>query len=222
MPVEFWTTLLGAIVGAVAAGAISYVLQRKQLHHSERARRAEKIDRETALALSLFYKLVKVYSDLHNYSRHLEEPFEHLEKTVIVHPWQIVLPIANLVSDVTFSADEMSTLLRLGDHELFQQIVSLDEVHNTTTKSFETHRVLRTKVTDKLGPASELEGGAFKIEGEILKSVHHELYAIDHLIEQLRPQCAGDAADAFDALERYTKRINEEFGLNLSVALKAQ
>jgi argonaute-like protein implicated in RNA metabolism and viral defense len=114
----------------------------------------------------------------------------------------------------------MSMLLDLKNNELFQEVVSLDAVHNATIKSFETHRDLTSMLRDQIGPNSEVDGEGFIIDDEHIRAAQHLIVSINKLVTELRTQCAADAATSFAALKAFTTLINDSFDLSLSVELK--
>jgi hypothetical protein len=137
---EFWAAVGGAIVG----GIIAFVIQLVVLRAAARQREKEAAERKKALGFSLFVKMMKIHSHLHLLHEHLEEPFERdKEGGGGREPWQIVLPLANNPMHVHFSSDEMAMLLSLKNDDLFNDVISMDEIHNSTIDLFDTFKEKR-------------------------------------------------------------------------------
>ncbi len=151
---EFWSAIAGAIVG----GVIALGIQLLALHAAAKDRREAAAERQKALGHALLFKTIQIYSHLRSFNGHLKDAQAVAEKagqkTII---WQIVLPFANLPQRVHFSTDEMAMLLSLKDDDLFNDLVSMDELHNSTIDIFSTYTARRLSLTAEL-PTSSMEG----------------------------------------------------------------
>jgi len=147
----------GSIVGSVLGGCISYFLQRKNLQVAKAQRDEDGHETRKALGYSLLFKMIMVVSDLETLRKSLRGCLDEAQKRGGEwRPWQVVLPVANVPSDINFSPDEMALILSLDD-KVFNQIAALDELHNSTSTLFTVYASKRTAMTENFG-AERMEG----------------------------------------------------------------
>ena len=224
MPNEFWAAIIGAVVGAVTAGIISYLIQRTALKATADQLEKEAENRKKALGYALLFKMVRIYSGLAHMSRHLEEHFKKLEQKEYAgsEPWQIVLPIANPLEAVHFSTDEMAMLLSLKDNDLFNDLASLDVVHNSTIELFRTHASLRAKLLEMLPANIEGMVGEVHLTAEQAMYVRPKMVEINALIIDINERCTKDTNEAKDILQRLSTTLNNKLELSISLLSKAE
>ena len=63
--VEFWSAIIGGLVGATAGGAIAYFIQSKVLREGRKQRAEDHKQAQQALGHSLLFKMIRIYSDFH-------------------------------------------------------------------------------------------------------------------------------------------------------------
>jgi hypothetical protein len=137
---EFWAAILGALIG----GSIAYIGQLRTIHEARDFRDEDRRQMQRALAHSLLFKIVRIYSNSYTSYHFVEECFDNAARREMkAEPWQFVLPLANPPDQVHFSSEEMALLLTLKCNEIFNMTVSLDVAHNSlndTIKIFNTER----------------------------------------------------------------------------------
>lgn len=124
---EFWAAIAGAIVG----GLIALVIQLVALWAAKAERKEDHNERRRALGYALLFKMIQIYSNLRQLRDHLAGAYERGLEDGLEEPWQFVMPIVNVPDRVEFSTDEMSMLLSLGNDDVFNDLASLDQVHNS-------------------------------------------------------------------------------------------
>lgn len=143
MSSEFWAAVIGAIVGALAGGGISALLQHWEYNRAKK-------DSDKALAHSLFFKLYAIHSDLDRFRCYIRGETKFGEKAGLTVGWQSLKPLANTPPKLQFTADEMSFLLSLKDFKLFNDVHSLDRVHGSTIDIFNLYASRRMEMTSLL------------------------------------------------------------------------
>ena len=195
---EFWAAIWGAIVGSALAGVISYLLQRQAFNAEEQRRLAERKEILQTLARALLYKLIRVYSNLYHLKEHLEES---IARDRAAQSWTMVTPIANLPDAVFFSPEEMSVVLQLKDDNLFNQLLNLDTIHNSTLAAFATYAKQRQEMLS--GIPAEIHGrmGTTAFSDEEFKVLRPKMAELDHLIEDIRLRCLKDVKESAEILK---------------------
>lgn len=135
----------------MVGGLIAFGIQLVALRAAAKQRAEEAAERRKALGHALLVKMLKIHSHLHGFNEHLEETFAKAEKAGFDgEPWQIVRPIANHPPTVHFSTDEMVMLLSLKNDDVFNDVLSMDGVHNSTIALFQTFAECRRSLTSLL------------------------------------------------------------------------
>ena len=214
---EFWAAVVGAVVGGIIAFAIQFVI----LRAAARQREEEAAGRRKALGHSLLFKMVKIHSHLHHFHAYLEEPFEReQEGGSRREPWQIVLPLASNPEHVHFSSDEMAMLLSLKNDDLFNDVIPMDEIHNTTIDLFHTFKERRFALTSQLPAKMEGMVGETKLTEEQMLFLRPMMVEVNDLITSMRQRCELDARDAWNVLTRLHSGLKDEVGLALEILPK--
>lgn len=218
---EFWAAIVGAVTGAVVGGIISFCIQLRVLQAAATQRAKEAEECKKALAHSLSFKMIRIYSHLHDFHAYLEEQHAKAQSDPNKsEPWQFVLPLANLPEGIRFSPDEMAMLLSLENMDLFNDIISMDDIHNSTVDLFKTFRELRSNLTSQL--PTELEGteGTIFLTREQLSFLQPKMVEINELATLMKKRCELDAREAGSLLTRLVQHLNDKLKLNLKIQQK--
>ncbi len=214
---EFWSAIGGAVVG----GLIAFGIQLVALRAAAKQRAEEAAERRKALGHALLFKMLKIHSNLHGFNEHLQETFAKAEKAGFGgEPWQIVRPIANHPATVHFSTDEMAMLLSLKNDDVFNDVLSMDGVHNSTIALFQTFAECRHSLTSLL-PA-EMEGivGTTEITQEQMQFLRPKMAEVNDLIISMRQRCELDTRDAWSVLTRLQAVLKDKVGLKIEIERK--
>lgn len=214
---EFWSAIGGAVVG----GLIAFAIQLVALRAAAKQRAEEAAERRKALGHALLFKMLKIYSHLHQFNEHLEETFAKAEKAGSERePWEIVLPIANHPAAFHFSTDEMAMLLSLKNDDVFNDVLSMDEVHNSTIVLFQTFAERRLALTSLL--SAEMEGmvGTTELTKEQWQFLRPKMVEVNDLIKSMRQRCELDARDAWSVLTRLHAVLKDKVGVRFEIELK--
>lgn len=213
MSAEFWAAIDGAIVGSLSAGVITWLLQRNQ-------DRRQSHDRNTGLARSLIFKLVRMYSDLAGFKNHITEGEANAKQNNLKLGWQSLRAIGNLPERVSFSPEEMGYLLSLGNDDLFNKVLSLDVVHSSTIGIFELYKERRLALTDSLA-ASKMEGtvGTSELNEAEMAFFAPKFAELDLLVTDMKSRAEVDAKECRTALEETAIAARKTLGPTFSIAL---
>lgn len=215
---EFWAAIAGAFVGGIIAFGIQMVV----MDAAARQRKKEKEERQQALGYSLFFKMVRIYSNIHNFGQHLEELFAAAKKDGFEgEPWQIYKPLANAPAPVHFSTDEMTMLLSLKDDDLFNELIPLDQVHNATLDIFHTLDARRQALTDML-PTTSMDGakGEAALTEDQVMLIRPKMVEVNMLVVDVIGWCEKDGQNARELLTRLHTLLKEKVGLTNKLSFK--
>ena len=210
MTSEFWAGIIGALVGAVAGGGVTWLLQHFQS-------KQDRLERDKASARSLLFKLIHIHSDLSLFHRHVVECDGRAKQLGLEIGWQSFLPIANGPRKVEFTSVEMSYLLGLEKFDLFNDVLSLDALHSSTIDIFGLYATHRLELTDMLPAAMEGMVGSTEINDGLKEIVAPRMVALDDLVQKIRSRSELDAASSQKALIDTNSAIERTLGRKLKV-----
>jgi hypothetical protein len=212
-----FSTMGGAIVGSIIGGTISYVLQKRALQAAKEQRDADRFETRKALALSLFIKMIRVASDLHNLGKAVKECFDRAEKLGLVGaPFQIMMPVAPLREPIRFLPEELALVLSI-DAKLFNEMGALDELHSGTVALFDLYGSKRTTLLERFGATMEGEVGTTGITEEQRKWLEPRAVELNGLVEAMRQRTEHDVKEAWAALENLRGVLEREFKVKLKM-----
>ena len=134
---EAWAAIIGGVIGILGSAGVGYWLQRQNLVEARIQRTDEKRERDKAMGYSILFKMIRIHTNLVHLHRHLCVTLEAQKKAGEgVEHWQVYHSLGRLPPNVSFSPDEMAMLLSLKDDDLFNDLASFDEVHNTSLDIF--------------------------------------------------------------------------------------
>jgi hypothetical protein len=213
MPNEFWAAILGAFVG----GLVSCGLQWLAFKEAANRRREELVERNRALAHSILFKMIRIHSNLHHLTMNLRLAQVEGQKAGLNQPWQYLRPLANWPDTVHWTPEEMSLLLSLREDDLFNSIVSLDIVHNSTLELFKTHREMHAEVAALL-PGEVNEGVAqSELSPEQARVIAPKIAGLNMLGESMIQRCETDYAEAAKVLADLNRVLSEKLGLKYKI-----
>lgn len=213
---EFWAAIAGAIVG----GLIALVIQLVALWAAKAERKEDHNERRRALGYALLFKMIQIYSNLRQLRDHLAGAYERGLEDGLEEPWQFVMPIVNVPDRVEFSTDEMSMLLSLGNDDVFNDLASLDQVHNSLCSVFQTYKLRRMMLTDLL-PSGEMAGvrGFTNLTEAQVAILRPKMAELNDLVQSLSIACPRDTATAEDVLQRLADLLREKVGITQRIQL---
>jgi hypothetical protein len=208
---EFWSAIIGAVVG----GFIALLIQIVALRSSKKYRDQDRLDVKRGLANSLLLKLVRVHSNFYGIHHHIESCYQAgKERGDEKNPWRFFMPLANLPETVVFSPDEMGLLFSQRDDDVFNSVLDMDVAHNSLIEVMKIIAVTRKELTKQL-KVSAVEGN--RLSGDLNEqeylSIQPQVIETDGLIEQARIQAADDYKRSLIAMEKLCDLFNAKLGL---------
>jgi hypothetical protein len=225
------TEFVAAIVGAVVGGVIALLVQLIALSAAARERQQERLETQAALGRSVLYKMVSIHSNLFKLAAHIDEGYE-LARQQGREPWEAIMPILNVPDRVVFTPEEMSMLLAQRDDNLFNTLLSMDSIHNSTLAIFLRYAEYRENLGAQLS-VDRMDGnvGSTLLTNEEHKRLRPRMVErrlllpprtpLNGILDSLRTRGRQDADEAFAALHALLKLLNSKLGLKLTLALSA-
>lgn len=216
---EFWAAIAGAVIGAVATGAISLGLHWLTIRSARRDRKEVRKEEEAALALKLFYTLQKAVNDLEGLDRHVEEGKQRLGRLGgSGGTWRGLVPIGNLPRDIEVSPAELTVVFRQNRPGLFNDIRDVEAVHNAALKAWERYATLRQELAAVL-PA-DMTGlvGTTALSTDERRRAGPTLAAVESLAEGLSVRAPIDAELADRTLEAFLPLLKKITGYGVQIS----
>ena len=199
---EFWSAIAGALVGALTGGFIAYAVQYQALRGGREQRREYFKRSQQVLGNALIVKLIKIYSNLSTLYQYIEYSFKQGEQLgTKAQPWQFVKPIASFPDTVSFTSEELSMLMAMGNDEVFNSVLSMDIAHNVQLDNFKLYKTLRASVVEKLQADGVDETAIIsELNQDQLKAFKPAMITANDVIEQVRDHVKRDFKNSEIAL----------------------
>lgn len=212
--VEFWAAVVGAVVGGLIALGVQLLAAR----HARKLRAEEKTEHEKTHGHLALFKVLRMSSNLEHMRRHVSEGEEVRKRDELSHLWSAVLPLANVVDRVEFTPDELNVVSKLGDEDLLNNFLSLDQLHNAFIPLWDIYNRDRRSLLSKLTPENFEDGiGETFAESADVKKLKPAIYELEDLIKQIQALIEEAAAEAATVLESLVEALNERYSLKLKI-----
>lgn len=214
----FWSTLIGAVVGAAAAGIISFILAEIAASRTQDADRKRERERRLTLAQTAMARTIRIHAGLNIIRSHVEESMILAnERKELLRPRATVIKsIANRFSPIEFTAEEQAVVRRLGDNRLTNLLLELDAIYNDTTALIMRYSDDRSALFNDFGGTVTGEVATTELTEEQSKRFMPRFAEVDSLIKHLIARAQVDfdqAAEVIVRLEAAGKRtFGNEFG----------
>lgn len=208
---EFWSAILGAVVG----GSIAYMIQMKALREGRTQRDEDHKRLQQALGNALLFKMVRIYSNFYGLHRHFEDCFaEAARRGSTDEPWRFVLPLANPPDPVHFSSEEMGMLLALKNNDMFNLVLPMDVIHNSLVAAVKVLNTERAALTERL-KTDEAEGAVLSsnLDRDQTLALRPRMINVNSLIEAIRANAKRNFEESDEALDRLQKVLRDKLGL---------
>ena len=212
---EFWSAIVGAILGAVVGGSIAYMVQVKALREARTQRGEDHKRLQQALGHAVLFKMIRIHSNFHGIHQHFEGCFEKAaQRGSTDEPWQFVLPLANPPDPVHFSSEEMGMLLALKNDDMFNLVLPMDTIHNSLIAAVKVLNTERAALTERL-KVDEAEGAALSstLDRDQTLALRPRMINVNSLIEAIRADAKRGFEESGDALDRLQEVLRDKLGL---------
>ncbi len=221
--ITLWAVLSafgGAVIGSIGSGLINFFLQRKSLAAAKALRDADRRDVRKALGYALFFKMIRLSSDLAQLGQPVRDGVEKAKREGSTVLWSHVLPVALLPDPIKFSPEEMALVLSL-DNELFNHMAALDDLHKSTVELFRLYGNMRKDLTDTLRPSAMVgQMGSTLLTKEERDRIQPRCVELDVLINGMFGRTQQDGKLAWDCLRHLHRVLEKEFDLKHKLELK--
>jgi len=141
----------GSILGCAISAIVAFVVQKRNLDAAKKQRDEDGLEIRKARGYALLFKMLRIASNIENLGKAMQGCFEEAARRGLKwDPWQIVQPMVPANDPVNFTAEEMALILSIDD-KLFNEIASMDQLHNCTAALFDLYGTMRQKVMDRFG-----------------------------------------------------------------------
>ncbi|WP_372783467.1 hypothetical protein [Phenylobacterium sp.] len=205
MSSEFWAAIAGAIVGALAGGGITAILQWQTIKHETR-------QRNRGLAYSLLFKVRQIYRHLRGLNLHFEEALKGASAQQMALPWAILQGMTGSPADVFFSVEEIALVLELKATKTLDALLSMDEKHNATFGTFRFYGEKRDQLVDALTP--DFMDGDHGL-ADVPLPLRPKSIGLAGIVHDMREYLSSDTGHALDVLQQLAElfegRLEVEF-----------
>ena len=222
---DFIAAIVGALIGSIAGGFITFLVQRYAVTEARRDRKEDLLRVQQALASALVFKMMRIHGNLLHVHQHIEDGVAIAEKEGVTDDlWRFVQPIANLPSLIRFTSEEMGMLLAQKDNDFFNAMQPMDEVHNAVIETLAAYQEQRAALTDALPAPTGREEDTLgtTLSSADYNSVIRLIINTNSLINQLRPMAAREAKLADELLGGLSVLLKERGLANFKLERKQE
>jgi hypothetical protein len=214
--VTAWTVFSvvgGSILGGAISTIVAFVVQKRNLDAAKKQRDEDRLEIRKARGYALLFKMLRIASNIENLGKAMQGCFEEAARRGLKwDPWQIVQPMVPANDPVNFTAEEMALILSIDD-KLFNEIASMDQLHNSTAALFDLYGTMRQKVMDRFGAVMS---GNIGVTG--LTQAEHDWLAprvteLNGLISQLQLRANEDGKEAWSVLVKLRDSLEKNLGV---------
>lgn len=220
---EFGAAVVGAIVGSLFGGLVSWKLQAASFKNDADVRSQEKKAQERALLLQTMYAVMKSASDLHKLQEQAEQAMQRSTPLQPSPPglnsrFLALLPTMNLPEPIAVRPEAITVMVDHGEAGLAMATLDVVAVHEGALKTWvayvDSRRRFNEKFPVKLGPNGETQLELTSADVERHYPLLKELSDLAEGICETSRQQADDAKALVDKLGPFIERAT---GTKLSV-----
>lgn len=216
---ELWAALGGAFVG----GIIGLVGQWLTINATRKQRAEDRDLIQKATGRSLLFKIIRINSNLYGYHNHVEDCYAKVDESLHEEPHAFLLPVLNHADPVHFTESEMAFAMSFNDDDVFNKLLSLDVVHNSTITLMKEYALQREALTE-LMPVHAMEGQVATTvlnSQEVLKLMPR-MVAVNMAAIQARERLQNDYNESKQVLRDVHKILREKYGFRNKIEFKDQ
>lgn len=205
---EFLAAIVGAIVGSVSGGAISYCLQRSALAEAKRERKEHANQNNLALAHALIFKMLLMVNNLAHLQRHVAAcEARAAAADTNTPPVGFLQPIINIADPVHLDANQMSMLLAQGADDVFNRVLEIPQIHNSILSVWRQYAAMRADLHQTAPPSIDMKTGTgeFRVANNGPQAV--KFFETNAVASELVSRAHRDYADADQTLQSLVKLL---------------
>ncbi len=207
MTSEFWSAIVGAVVGGLIALGIQMIVLRDT--RTDRKNQAD--ERKEATAYSLFAKLQSCSRDLQQFSLHIQEA-QWKAKQRGWELWSAMIPIPNLPRHQEITNDELTMLIRARKFDLFNLVRDVEATHHTSILAFQLYLERRTEFGRLTGASMNGNVGTTSLSQNQLNELGPLMADLRGLADSMAAHAGEYATSSVVTLKDYNDALKEIIG----------
>lgn len=213
---DWWlvgTTLIGAVVGALASGGVSWFLQRNGANAAKAQADADHLERDRALAFSASAKLSRILTGTGIIRRHIHECLDRAnrEGRLAQRRFTIITPMANQFETIRFTAEELAAVLRMENVDLMNTVLEIDSIYNGLGAAMVRYSEARLAFGSEFGAVMDGRMGVTEMDRDTYRKAGPLMVTLDDLAEYLISTADTDHRQAVNAVNLLSKVGREKF-----------
>jgi hypothetical protein len=217
---NFWSGIVGALVGSVTGGTIAYFVQVAAFREARRLRVEEQLLSKQSLATSLMFKVMRAHGNASTINSHIKECLDRIGDQEM-EPWQVFIPLANFPAQIHFASEEQTMLFGLKDNKVFELAIDIDVANNSLIDAVEILSQERRTLASSLNNET-IQGnvGTIRVENSALLKIRPKMIEVNQLIEQTSNDAKRLEVEAMNSMIQLSQLFDERLGLSISTELK--
>ena len=135
-----------------------------------------------------------------------------------MEPWGFVRELAPLPNQVRLTYDELSMLMGLGNDDVFNSVLNMEPVHESTIELVRTFHYHRRKLLERLPISSVRETVASTdLDPAQMEPLRLQMNAVNSLIEQLRAFSERGRDESRSALRTLCSLLRDELEIQQGI-----
>jgi hypothetical protein len=180
----FWTTLIGAVVGAVVSGLVSYFQALGAKAETLKRDQQERCDRDKTTAFRIHVTLACIVSNLGGFYRQIETSIAASKVTGSL--WTRMEGYSGVHPHLYFTADELSLLVAMKEGDLLEKLMIATDRHNNLMDAIKTYSTRRLTFEDKYGAPTNASPIMPVLTPEQSAHAAPRIVELDELAQQIR------------------------------------
>jgi hypothetical protein len=207
---QFWSTLIGAVVGAAVGGLISYLIQRSGIKASREERLAIKRQEDLAIAFSTMVKLITIMSNFKQIKEALDHAVSELAPNTQGPMWLAIQPFATIPPHVEFTKEESAFIFSTKISNIMLAALELSNVYNDTRQLIERYGEKREALSAMI-PVDSVTGNlaASCLDEVTLKTLIPLIVPVEMLADEMlnrRGRNFDGSVQTYDTLRKYCEK----------------
>ncbi|KJC60065.1 hypothetical protein UP10_15455 [Bradyrhizobium sp. LTSPM299] len=203
----------GSLLGGAVSTVVAFVVQKRNLDSAKKQREEDRLDVRKVRGYALLFKMIRMASNMENLSKAMRSCFDEAAKQGFRGaPWQIVQPMVPATDPVNFTPEEMALILSIDD-KLFNEIASLDQLHNSTAAIFEAYGKMRQKVLDRFGAVMAGNVGVTGLTQEQANWLAPRATELNGLVAAMQQRCDQDGQELWAVLLKLRDALETKLGI---------
>lgn len=217
MSSEFWSAIVGSLVG----GAIALAIQLLVFLDARKERKRQSDEIIAATAYTLFLKLQSCGNDLKLFAQHVAEATARAEQ-FHWEMWQAMVPIPNLPCHQEFKSEENVLLLRAKKFALFNRIRDVEVTHHSSILAFQLYLDRRTELGKQMGSMMNGDIGSVILDAAQMHALGPLMADVRGLASSIAGTAEEYASEALSAWRDYSDLMEEFTGHSLELDFSRQ